>query len=342
MRFYLKFSCLVYLNNALVDYQKTFKSEFIYILMKKGINRHVIREHIIDKFQREEKKIDELKNDMALETGKLQISRPKGFSKDIESKSLNFESIKKNIKDNLKKIKIINPGWSDNGRVPTGIPGLDDIMGGGLRRNSVNIVGGGAGTGKSIFAMEFLAHGIECHNENGVYISFEESEEKILNDFKDFNWNLRDKIEKKQLVILNYTPEQVNKVLESGGGIIRDTIENINARRLVIDSVSAFTLLYDRELERRKALLQLFESINKWSITAILVSEQEEDPDKHQTNTIEFEVDGVVLLYNIRKGDIRERSIEVYKMRATQHAGRIFPMRIDSTGITIYSEETVF
>ena len=306
--------------------------------MKNDINKGVIRDHIKDRFEKEEKNVKELKHNISVDSGKLRVSRPRGFTKEIKNKSLHFEDMKKNIQNAFKN----DSGSSDDNRVSTGIPGLDEVMESGFRRNSVNVIGGGAGTGKSIFAMQFLVDGIEKKNENGIYISFEESEDKILNDYKKFNWNLKDKIKDRQLVILHYTPEQVNKVLEMGGGVIRDTIDEVSAKRLVIDSVTAFTLLYEKDLEKRKALLQLFEAINKWGITALLVSEQEEDPDRHQATTIEFEVDGVVLLYNIRKGDIRERSLEVFKMRATQHAGRIFPMKIDNNGITIYPEETVF
>ncbi len=302
------------------------------------INKNVIRDAVKDRFEKEEKRVKELKHNISVNTGKLQVSRPKGFTREIKTKSLHFEELKKNIQNVFKNDS--ESGYEK--RVSTGIPGLDEVMENGFRRNSVNVIGGGAGTGKSIFAMQFLIDGIEKKNENGIYISFEESEEKILNDFNKFPWNLKDKIKNRQLVILHYTPEQVNKVLEMGGGVIRDTIEEINAKRLVIDSVTAFTLLYEKDLEKRKALLQLFETINKWGITALLISEQEEDPDKHQSSSLEFEVDGVVLLYNIRKGDIRERSLEVFKMRATQHAGRIFPMKIDNNGITIYPEETVF
>ena len=306
--------------------------------MEKEINKDIIRDHIKKRFKKEEKNVKNLKHSISVDSGKLQVSRPKGFTKEIKNKSLHFEDMKKNIQNVFKN----DSESSGENRVSTGIPGLDEVMESGFRRNSVNVIGGGAGTGKSIFAMQFLVDGIEKKNENGIYISFEESEDKILNDYKRFNWNLKDKIKNRQLFILHYTPEQVNKVLEMGGGVIRDTIDEVSAKRLVIDSVTAFTLLYEKDLEKRKALLQLFETINKWGITALLISEQEEDPDKHQATTIEFEVDGVVLLYNIRKGDIRERSLEVFKMRATQHAGRIFPMKIDNNGITIYPEETVF
>ena len=143
-------------------------------------------------------------------------------------------------------------------------------------------------------------------------------------------------------MILCYTPEQIAKVLSVGGGTIRDTIDSIGVKRIVIDSLTAFTLLHDNELTKRKELLKLFESIYKWDVTALLTAEQEPDPDKHESNVLEFEVDGVVLLYNVRKGDIRERSLEVFKMRGTKHSAKIYPMKITNKGMIIYPDETVF
>ena len=66
------------------------------------------------------------------------------------------------------------------------------------------------------------------------------------------------------------------------------------------------------------------------------------DLEKHHSTVVEFEVDGVVLLYNIRKGDIRERSLEVFKMRGTQHSAKIYPMKINEDGIMVFPDESVF
>jgi len=228
------------------------------------------------------------------------------------------------------------------GRVHTGIPGLDDVMGGGLRHNTVNLVGGGAGAGKSIFCMQYLIEGIRQHNENGIYLSFEESSDKIKGDMKSLGWDI-EKLEKEnKLTILYYSPEQVQKLIESGGGIVRDLIEQTKAKRVVVDSLTAFTLLHENDLAKRKAVLHLFDMIYKLNVTAVLTGEHEPDPEKHKSTVVEFEVDSVILLYNLRKGDVRERSLEVFKMRGSRHSNKIFPMKIDDNGVSIFPEETVF
>ena len=227
-------------------------------------------------------------------------------------------------------------------RVPSGLPGLDQIMEGGFVRNSVNLIGGGAGCGKTIFCMQFIINGIKNYNETGVFISFEETEDQLQNNLKPFGWDIKGLVKKGKLVVLNYTPEQVAKVVASGGGTVRDAIESVGAKRVVLDSLTAFTLLHRDELEKRKSVLNLFETMKRWNVTSLMTSEQEPDPDKHKSTVIEFEVDGVILLYNVRKGDVRDRSLEIFKMRATRHSNKIFPMKVTASGIKIFPGQTVF
>ena len=92
-------------------------------------------------------------------------------------------------------------------RVPSGISGLDQIMEGGFVRNSVNLVGGGAGCGKTIFCMQFIINGIKNYNETGVYISFEEDENQLQKNLATFGWDIKDLIKRNKLIVLNYTPE---------------------------------------------------------------------------------------------------------------------------------------
>ncbi len=288
---------------------------------------------------------------VTLSTDGVTVSRPKGTVEVFEkaaAKSVRrcnteppIKTIKESIEKELKGKKKAEITTTGN-RMGTGIAGLDGVMGGGFKTNSVNLVVGGPGSGKSTFAMQFLVNGIDLLKEAGVYISFEQKEADIIKGFKQFGWNLEEKVKDKQLVFLTYSPEQVEKVLEAGGGTVRDVIESIKARRIVVDSLTAFTLLHKDALAQRKACIDFFESIKKWNCTALLVAEQEPDPEKRKPTVEEFEVDGVILLYNIRMGDIRERALEVFKMRGTKHSAKLFPMTIGEKGVQIYPEQTVF
>jgi len=273
--------------------------------------------------------------------------KPKEQPKEAAPKGpMNLAAIKAQIEAKLKGKKTggKKPAQTKvaKDRAGTGIPGLDEVMEGGFRNNTVTLVGGGAGSGKTIFAMQFLINGIDECDEPGVYISFEQTEDEILEDMGGFSWELKKRIDDKKLTIMTYTPEQVEKVLRAGGGTVRDVIESINAKRIVIDSLTAFTLLHKDNLAQRKACIQLFEAIKNWKCTALLIAENEQYPDSHKSSVEEFEVDGVILLYNLRRGDVRERALEIFKMRGSKHSAKIFPMTVSEDGIVIYPDQTIF
>ncbi|MFH1971899.1 MAG: ATPase domain-containing protein [archaeon] len=291
-----------------------------------------IIEKVVDAVEKPKKKspFAEIKRQIE---GKLRRSKPEFNLKET------MEDIKEEIEDELGTEKKF---VKTKGRIATGLPGLDQLMEGGFLDKSMVLVVGGAGSGKSIFSMQFLVNGVQDYNETGIYITFEQNEEKVLRDYERFEWNIVDKVKKGNLVILPYTPEQVDRFLDSGGGIVRDIIDKIGAKRVVVDSVSAFLLLFPNELDKRRAVFRLYETMSKWGCTTLLIDEHEPHPKIHESTVIEFQADTVLLLYNQRKGDIRERSMEIFKMRATQHTQKIFPMKIDDSGITIYPDASVF
>jgi circadian clock protein KaiC len=230
----------------------------------------------------------------------------------------------------------------ESDRVLTGIQGLDKVMGGGLEKNSINIVCGGPGTGKSIFAIQFIINGIEKFGEPGVYITFEETKDKIVKHMAKFGWDLEKYEAQNNLQIIEYTPSNVKKLLTEGGGEVDVAIEKLKAKRVVIDSLSAFALLFKDDLARMESFLDLFKLIQRWDCVALLIAEDEQDVEKHHPTAVEFEVDGVILLYNIRKGDLRERALEILKMRGISHSNKIFPMKITDNGVVVFPDETVF
>ena len=225
-------------------------------------------------------------------------------------------------KPDAKKDKKIRPAVE---KVLTGIEGMDKVMGGGFEEGSVNIVGGGPGSGKSILATQFLVNGVTKYKEAGIYITFEETRGKLIKHMKGFGWDLEELEKDGMLTVLEYSPSQVNKILEEGGGIIDSIIEKSKAKRIVIDSLTAFTLLFRDDLSKIEASIKLFNLIQTWGCTALLTAESDPNPEKHKSTMIEFEVDGVILLYNLRKEDTRERALEILKLRGIHHSTKIFP-----------------
>lgn len=221
-------------------------------------------------------------------------------------------------------------------RVPTGVIGFDNLVDGGLKRNSINLVSGGAGSGKTIFAVQFLVTGIIKHKEPGIYITFEEKKEKLYEDMLAFGWDLAALEKQGTFTFLEYTPEQVKKVLIEGGGTVEAIIGKMKAKRLVIDSITSFALLYQEELAKKEASLALFNMISAWGCTAILTSQEETRDGIFISSALEFEVDSLIVLYYARIRGTRSRSLEILKMRGTKHPAKTFPFTIDEKkGIVI-------
>ena len=219
-------------------------------------------------------------------------------------------------------------------RISTGIPSLDPLIQGGFKKNSVNLVAGGAGTGKSIFAMQFIMEGVR-KGEPGIYVTFEEKKEKVYEDMKEFGWDLEKYEKGGKFVFLEYTPEQVKKILTEGGGIVETIIEKLKAQRIVIDSVTSFALLYEDELTKKEASLALFELIDKWNCTGIVTSQDTSKEDHTISAALEFEVDCIILLYHFKIKGVRRRALEILKMRGTKIPEKTVSLEITSKGIII-------
>ena len=220
-------------------------------------------------------------------------------------------------------------------RVPTGITSFDSLVEGGFEKNSTNLLVGSSGAGKSIFSIQFLMNGLK-KGEKVLYVTFEEKKEEVFGNMKRFGWDL-EKLEKQgKFIFLEYTPEKVRTMLEEGGGIIENIVLTKKVTRMVIDSITSFELLFEKELQKRESALELFNLIRRWNVTSLLTYEGSPNTEKKETSRIlDFESDSIILLYFVRGKDKRNRFLEVLKMRGTAHSLDIFPFSIDKAGIVI-------
>ncbi|PIN86561.1 hypothetical protein COV19_04220 [Candidatus Woesearchaeota archaeon CG10_big_fil_rev_8_21_14_0_10_44_13] len=229
----------------------------------------------------------------------------------------------------------------NHGRVQTYIPGFDGLVQGGLKEKSINLLLGGAGTGKTIFAIQFLVNGIINNNETGIYITFEEKKEKLFSDMIGMGWDLARYEKEGKFIFMEYNPEQVKKMLIEGGGTVESMISKSNVKRMVIDSITSFALLYKDELTRKEAALSLFDLINSWGCTAILTAQQISKGEEIFSTTLEFEVDSIIVLYNARQKGTRKRAFEILKMRGTKHPLTTMGMDITHVGIELKPSKIV-
>jgi circadian clock protein KaiC len=241
-------------------------------------------------------------------------------------------------------------------RAATGIKGLDKLVGGGLPRNQSVLLTGSCGTGKTILSLQFLYNGA-LNKEPGIYITFEESRDKIVRQAKEFGWDL-EKLERDRLLEI-YAVESTD--IEDVLGRIREKTVKLKAKRLVIDSLTIMLehgVIYRSRISKemssvnkekaaikfpeegheitRKDIYFLIKEINKLNTTSLLISEVGEKSDYLSRDTIsEFACDGVIMLKTSELGGEIERLLSVRKMRGTEIQITLSPMRFTKEGIVI-------
>jgi len=230
------------------------------------------------------------------------------------------------------------PNASGIERVSTGLRGLDDMLQGGLPKESVVLLSGACGTGKSTFAMQFLYYGAKYRNEPGVYVTLEENPDKFVENMSLFGWDLQKLIGQKKLLVIKPDVYKFDSIKQ----IIADAIEKIGAKRLVVDSYSVLLTYFNDPYEIRNGLVQLDREIKKMGCTALVISDIKDNSEIFSTTGVEeFIVDGVIVLYMIKSPSHpyeSQRAISVRKMRATRHPLNFYTFDIDQKGVMVGGE----
>jgi len=213
-------------------------------------------------------------------------------------------------------------------KAKTGINTFDKMIGGGFERESINLIAGSSGSGKTIFALEFLIEGMK-KGEKGLYVTFEEKKEDFYRNMKKFGWDL-EKFEKSgKFIFLEYSPEKVKMMLDEGGGTIESIVIKEEIKRMVIDSITSFSLLFEDELSKRQSTLGLFDIIRKWNCTTLFTVQYTPSEKKDKgISSIEFEADSITILYYINIKNKRQRFLEILKMRGTNQSKEIKTFKI--------------
>lgn len=223
-------------------------------------------------------------------------------------------------------------------RTKTGVPGLDDILFGGIPQNNLVVVSGDPGSGKTGLVLEFLYNGVVKYNEPGIYISLEESAEEIINFGELFGWDIKTLMNKKLLNIITVELYDFDKLKNT----IEDEVSRMGAKRLVIDPGVVFRLYFDRELDARKRILSLGRMLKRIGCTAIITNEISLDKSSSLFGLEEYVADGVILLYHTKLEDRFIRSVGILKMRGTKISEKLHPIRITDTGVKILAKQELF
>lgn len=238
--------------------------------------------------------------------------------------------------------------------VKTGIPGFDKLLEKGIPKGSSILLCGGPGSGKTIMGLQIL-NNAAINGEKCIYMTFEENEDKLRHHMEDFGWDAK-KLEKEgNLVIKRYDPfsitRSVEALLEKAKGELMIDVspvlfpEGFKPDRVVIDSLTAISsAFYGKEETYRIYIEQLFRLLEGIGATSFLITESTQIPVKlTQSGVEEFLADGVIVLYNMKNGNIRESAIEVLKLRGASFQKKIVAMKIQGgVGIVVYPDQEVF
>lgn len=225
-------------------------------------------------------------------------------------------------------------------KCPTGIQGLDEVTQGGLPKGRPTLVCGSAGSGKTLLAMEFLVHGALQYGEPGVFVSFEESDQELIQNVASLGWDLEQLIERKKM-LLDHVYIERSEIEETGeynleGLFIRlnHAIDSIGARRVVLDTIAALFSGFADTAIIRAELRRLFRWLKDKGVTAIITGEPGEIT-LTRYGLEEYVSDCVIVLDHRLVEQVATRRLRVVKYRGSRHGTNEYPFLIDERGFSV-------
>ncbi len=222
----------------------------------------------------------------------------------------------------------------------TGIRGLDEITRGGIPSGCSTLVCGPAGSGKTVFGIEFIARGAIEHGDTGVYFSFEETKEKILRNIRALGIDGEALIQEGKVAIeyCDLRPIADGEVgeFDLGGLFVRldRCIAKVKAKRVFIDGAEALFSAFTNEHIVRKELSRLFRWLEDKGVTAVVTGEKG-DGTLTRHGLEEYLADCVIYLDHRISDQLSTRRLRVIKYRGVPHSTDEFPFLIDRDGIWV-------
>lgn len=225
-------------------------------------------------------------------------------------------------------------------KTATGIDGLDQITGGGLPKGRPTLVCGGAGCGKTLFAMEFLVRGATQFNEPGAFITFEETGEELAANVRSLGFDL-DALVAEEKIAVDHVRVEPTEIAETGdfdleGLFLRLglAIDSVGAKRVVLDTIESLFAGFTNQALLRAELRRLFRFLKDKGVTAVITGERG-DGQLTRQGLEEYVSDCVILLDHRVNEQISTRRLRIVKYRGTSHGTNEYPFIIDEKGMSV-------
>jgi len=246
-------------------------------------------------------------------------------------------------------------------KIATGISGLDELVGGGFPEGRVILAIGGPGTGKTIMCSQFLYKGIYENQENGVFVSLDESKDHFYSEMQQFGWDFRKAEEERKFAFVDATRmsrvamlkeklyKEESRSLRGKKLSIDRLIEDLQARivttkakRVAVDTLAALIYRFPDPIERRTTVVDLIESLADLDVTSLVTTELEYLGLERNAVEEEFLVHGVIMMQTVFSGGTTTRAIQVEKMREAKVNPSLVPYSIDQNGIQVFPNMPLF
>lgn len=222
-------------------------------------------------------------------------------------------------------------------KAPTGIHGLDEMTLGGFPAGRSTLVAGTSGSGKTVLALQVLATAARDLGERGVLITLEESAEELVRNVSSFDWSITNAIEAGDILILDFSMTPSTDVLEAGefdfrGLLARITaaVRQIDARRVVFDSIGSLFPGFSDPSAVRRELGRLMSGMRELGVTTLVTTERVDEFGPVSRHGVEdFVADSVIVLRHPLEHETRRRTLEILKVRGAQHRKGERPFTID-------------
>lgn len=221
-------------------------------------------------------------------------------------------------------------------KVTTGIPGFDEMLGGGVPQKASIELSGTPGSGKTTFAMQFLIEGAN-KGERGIYFTFEQRREQLVDTFAAFGWDLQTLESEGKLKVIYKTPMEEEGIMDSFRLLqLEEELRDFPANRIVFDSVNILHLFSNDWKKTRRALIDFVYFLKDKGVTAMFIAEREQGMSGGFTfNPLDFLFDGIIFLDNVEINGILKNVAVIPKMRDCKHDKGVRPLKITNRGVIV-------
>jgi KaiC/GvpD/RAD55 family RecA-like ATPase len=243
------------------------------------------------------------------------------------------------------------------GRTLTGIPGLDEILGGGIPQGRVVLLVGGPGAGKTILATQFLVNGAKNYGEKSAFVSLDESKQHYHSEMAKFGWDIAKLEQERKFAFVDASPirtipgeVKIGKMTIGKKDFsllsliegIKSGVKAIDATRIAIDPIASLVFQFPDVIQRRNAVLDLVEALVETGGTCMLTTELRVPGIDRAVQLEEYLAHGVIVLQTVQVGRSIVRSLQVEKMRETAIDMQPRPYRITQSGIEVFPKESIY